>query len=75
MIRKLLKKIRAKIGTPKWYQTLDPLGHWTSAPIVRNPTSRHTISFRPRNQHGGSTYIPNDVTPLTAFSTPQGQYI
>ena len=36
---------------------LTPCGHWISAPIVRNPTSRHTISFRPRSQHGGKTYI------------------
>jgi len=37
---------------------LTPCGHWISAPIVRNRTSRHTISFRPRSQHGGNTYIP-----------------
>ena len=37
---------------------LTPCGHWISAPILRNPTSRHTISFRQRSQHGDNTYIP-----------------
>ena len=42
---------------------LTPCGHWISAPIVRNPTSRSNISFRPRSQRGGNTYIPKDMYP------------
>jgi len=41
---------------------LTPCGHWISAPIIRHPTVRHTISFWPRSQDGGSTYIPKENT-------------
>ena len=35
---------------------LTPCGHWIAAPIIRNPTPRPNISFRPRSQRGGTTY-------------------
>jgi len=50
---------------------LTPCGHWILAPIVRNPTSRHTISFRPRSQHGGNTYIPKENYRKTRSHAPK----
>jgi len=50
---------------------LTPCGHWISAPILRNPNSGHTISFRPRSQHGGNTYIPKENTRKTRSHAPQ----
>jgi len=50
---------------------LTPCGHWISAPILRNPTSRHTISFRPRRQHGDNTYIPKENTRKTRPHAPR----
>jgi len=46
-------------------------GHWISAPIVQNPTSHHTISFWPRSQHGGKTYIPKEKTRKTRSNAPK----
>jgi len=37
---------------------LTPCGHWITAPILPNPSIRHTITFKPRSQHGDNPYIP-----------------
>ena len=50
---------------------LTPCGHWIAAPIIRNPTPCPNISFRPRSQRGGTTYIHQDKTRKTRVHAPK----